>query len=707
MLPRFTLLPSSTKLATSSVLMRRFVSSSSSPSSLKSANHSVSVLAFLNSPKRFIKAPSSSKPSEQEEDFMSAIDQRLDVLERVVSNLVANMTEQQKQQELGSMTATTVKPDSSLVVASNSHNNSNHHNNRSVVAPSAMRSVVKVYSTIVAPNAIQPWQVKSLTTATGTAFIVDRKRKLVLTNAHVVAYASLIEVRRHGQARRCVAECKFISGDCDLALLEIQENAFWEEAAVAGESPDFFSGLTLDGEGNDNSQGDSSSSSSASTKVAPSLESISKIDVFQGFPSLQQNVSVVGFPLGGDQVSITSGVVSRIDQTPYSTSGLRIAAIQIDAAINPGNSGGPALCDGRVVGVAFQSLMQAEGIGYIIPNCVVAHFVRSYLALNEASSASSSSSSSSLPTTTTTTTKSVSGSKFHEGFPSVGLYYQELGNPTLRENFRLPTEANGFLVEKLIGGSPNADKLKAGDIIMKVDGNQIERDITIEWRPNERIQFTHLIHMRNPGDKMVFAVWRNKKEIEVEVIVRVPTPLVRPHLLHPSLNQKPPYIMFAGCVFTILSVPYLEAWGANWPSNAPRALVNQFLYGEISDSRNEIVVLAQILPHAVNRGYSSDSFAHRNVETVNGKSVKNFAHFVELLNEAINVTVEDAKSEDDDDDNNSSNNKNNNHVILGLKDSAFPLTMVLPRKDALEADLLLTNQHGIPESCLAASKKSL
>ena len=145
--------------------------------------------------------------------------------------------------------------------------------------------------------------------------------------------------------------------------------------------------------------------------------------------------------------------------------------------------------------------------------------------------------------------------------------------------------------------------------------------------------------------------------------------------------------MFAGCVFTILSVPYLEAWGANWPTHAPRSLVNQFLYGEISDEKNEVVVLAQILPHAVNRGYSSDSFAHRTIETVNGKSVKNFKSFVELLKEAVN-------------------NESENHVLLGLKDSAFPLTMVLPRKESVEADLHLTNSHGIPSACLASELQS-
>ena len=42
--------------------------------------------------------------------------------------------------------------------------------------------------------------------------------------------------------------------------------------------------------------------------------------------------------------------------------------VQIDAAINPGNSGGPALIDGKMVGLIFSKLTQADNIGYIIPS---------------------------------------------------------------------------------------------------------------------------------------------------------------------------------------------------------------------------------------------------------------------------------------------------------------------------------------------------
>ena len=82
-----------------------------------------------------------------------------------------------------------------------------------------------------------------------------------------------------------------------------------------------------------------------------------------------------GFPTGGTSLSITKGIVSRIEFVPYSfpTSGLRI---QIDAAINPGNSGGPAVAGDKMIGLAFSHMVNAENIGYIIPNEEIELFLK-------------------------------------------------------------------------------------------------------------------------------------------------------------------------------------------------------------------------------------------------------------------------------------------------------------------------------------------
>lgn len=92
--------------------------------------------------------------------------------------------------------------------------------------------------------------------------------------------------------------------------------------------------------------------------------------VFGEMSRMQQTVDAVGYPIGGDTVSITRGVVSRIDWIPYAQSGGEgQLCVQVDAAINPGNSGGPALSNGELVGISFQGLSgdEASSVGYIIP----------------------------------------------------------------------------------------------------------------------------------------------------------------------------------------------------------------------------------------------------------------------------------------------------------------------------------------------------
>src|SRR5262249_15179880 len=78
---------------------------------------------------------------------------------------------------------------------------------------------------------------------------------------------------------------------------------------------------------------------------------------------------------GGNTLSITKGIISRIEFVPYNfpVSGLRV---QIDAAINPGNSGGPAVVGDRMVGLAFSHLGGADNIGYIIPGEEIELFLK-------------------------------------------------------------------------------------------------------------------------------------------------------------------------------------------------------------------------------------------------------------------------------------------------------------------------------------------
>ena len=173
-----------------------------------------------------------------------------------------------------------------------------------------------------------PWQTKQQRESTGSGFIVDGNR--IITNAHCVADQAHVMVRKHGDPRKYSARVVAVGHECDLALLTTDSAEFWE-----GTQP-----LT-----------------------------------FGGIPNLQDPVAVVGYPTGGDNISVSVGVVSRVEPQQYVHGAASLLAIQIDAAINPGNSGGPAVLNKEVVGVAFQSLEGAENIGFIIPVPIIQHFL--------------------------------------------------------------------------------------------------------------------------------------------------------------------------------------------------------------------------------------------------------------------------------------------------------------------------------------------
>ena len=190
------------------------------------------------------------------------------------------------------------------------------------------QAIVKIYTVSKVLNYLEPWN-SSTRSSTGSGAIIEGNR--ILTNAHVVANHTFIEVERYGQRKRYIAKVKFVSHQADLAVLEVEDKAF-------------FKG------------------------VIP-LE-------FGKLPQIEQKIVVYGYPMGGSTLSATIGVVSRIEHHRYAHSGEQFLAIQVDAAVNPGNSGGPALSNGKIIGVVMQVITKSQNIGYLVPVMMVRHFLK-------------------------------------------------------------------------------------------------------------------------------------------------------------------------------------------------------------------------------------------------------------------------------------------------------------------------------------------
>lgn len=413
----------------------------------------------------------------------------------------------------------------------------------------ALDSVVKIFTVSSSPNYFLPWQNKSQRESMGSGFVIVGKR--IVTNAHVVADHTFVLVRKHGSPTKYRAEVQAVGHECDLAILVVESEEFWEGMKF----------LEL-GE----------------------------------IPFLQEAVAVVGYPQGGDNISVTKGVVSRVEPTQYVHGATQLLAIQIDAAINPGNSGGPAIMGDKVAGVAFQNLSGAENIGYIIPVPVIRHFI-----------------------------SGVEASGKYVGFCSLGLSCQPTENVQLRQHFHMRPDLTGVLVSKINPLSDAYNVLRKDDIVLEFDGVPIANDGTVPFRNRERITFDHLVSMKKPNETAVVRVLRHGEEHNLTVLLRPLQPLVPIH----QFDKLPSYFVFAGLVFVPLTQPYLHEYGEDWYNTSPRRLCERALRELPRKAGQELVILSQVLMDDINVGY--ERLAELQVKKVNGVEVENLKHLRKLV----------------------------------------------------------------------------
>lgn len=419
------------------------------------------------------------------------------------------------------------------------------------------RSLVKIYSVVSKPDYYRPWQRQSYRSS-ASGFIIDGQR--ILTNAHVVANQTFIEVRRNGNPKRYQAHVLSVSHDADLALLTVKDPAFFKD-------------------------------------IKP-LE-------FGGLPEAQQDVRAYGFPTGGDTLSITRGIVSRVEHVQYTHSSLQFLAGQIDAAINPGNSGGPVIGrNGKVVGVAMQGRRDADNIGYLIPVPVINHFLED--------------------------TKDGR----YDGFPDPGIIVQDMENDDAKEK-HLMGDSTGVIVRYLLPKSSAKGIIQIEDILLAIDGHDIADDGTVEFRPMERTSFGYYVDLHQVGENVNFTILRHGQMLEVTVPLTVEGVNLAPASFE-EYDRAPRYFIFGGIVFSPLTKNLLLEWGQGWRSKAPPELVVA-LEKLPTEERQETVLALHILATDTNKGYQTIS--QRVIKSIDGKPYLNFKDFYNKVKNSTNTYI--------------------------------------------------------------------
>src|SRR5271155_3097071 len=357
------------------------------------------------------------------------------------------------------------------------------HSSDPAEAPSLQNSVVKIFTTTRYPDPLKPWTKQAPSEISGSGVVIEGRR--ILTNAHVVLYASQVQIQANAAGDKLSATVVAVAPGIDLAILQLDDPSFFDSH--------------------------------------PPVARASKL------PQIKDAVLAYGFPTGGNSLSITKGIVSRIEFVTYNypVSGLRI---QVDAAINPGNSGGPAIAGDKMVGLAFSHLVGGgtENIGYIIPNEEVELFL-----------------------------KDIADGRY-DGKPAMYDELQTLENPALRDFLKLDKSVEGMVVhrpDKTDASYP----LKEWDVITRIGDTPIDNQGMVKIDKDLRVNFAYMIQKLAKDGKLPLTVVRAGKPLKVEL----PVSAVHPTLVSDLQGEYPSYFVYGPMVFSRATRLFLGAFENN------------------------------------------------------------------------------------------------------------------------------------------------
>jgi S1-C subfamily serine protease len=416
------------------------------------------------------------------------------------------------------------------------------------------KSVVKIFTTVRYPDYFRPWSKQSPTSLVGSGVVIEGKR--ILSNAHLVLYASQVQIEANEAGDKISGTVVGVSPDMDLAVIKLDDESFFDSHPPLARAKDL--------------------------------------------PGIKDAVMVYGFPTGGSSMSITKGIVSRIEFTKYNygAMGLRI---QVDAAINPGNSGGPAVVGDKMIGLAFAHLSKSENISYIIPCEEIGLFLKNM----------------------------VNG--MYHGRPLLHVKMQTLENSALRSFLQLDKSVHGAVIQQ-VPPLDSDNPLRKWDVVTEIGQTPIDDEGMIKVDGDLRVVFTYLLTQTAVNGKAPVTVMRAGKLMHLQVPVTSDPPLVMQSLK----GSYSSYFVYGPLVFSTATPELLISLTAGQSSRYwTPVLMDQGspLLRRIDDSPEfegeELVVVTAFFPHKLTRGYNDPTA--QVVKSIDGITVKNLAQMVEIL----------------------------------------------------------------------------
>jgi len=411
-------------------------------------------------------------------------------------------------------------------------------------------SVVKVTSFNRFPDPTRPWAKAQGAGSSGTGVYIDSNR--IITNAHVVLYSSELTVQWSQGGDKVDAKIEALSRDLDLAVLSVADAKFFDKR-----------------------------------KPLPRAKQL---------PKVKDGVTVFGFPVGGADISITKGEVSRINSRQFGNQGYGLE-IQVSAPINPGNSGGPAVVGDQMIGVVYSQLRNAQNIGYIIPNEEVEYFLNN-----------------------------IEAGKF-KGKPRENTLtiYQPLENEAMRRMLKLDRSVQGVVVIRPTPGFP----LKEFDVITKIGDSPVDNFGNVQISNGLRVSFLYLVPKLTKGKTVPITIHRDGQSMPATLPVNYDDPYVIR-----GYNGEPlSYFVHGPMLFVPAKLDDVQIYQKLNPrleaDNSPLFLRRQDHARFVGE---ELVVVTHQFRHKITNGYLEPM--GKTVKAINGTPIRNLRQLVETLRDS-------------------------------------------------------------------------
>ena len=314
------------------------------------------------------------------------------------------------------------------------------------------------------------------------------------------------------------------------------------------------------------------------------LELANSDDIKQG-----DKVSAVGYPLGQDNLKLTSGIIS----------GGQEHMIQTDAPINPGNSGGPLVDkNNKVIAVNSQKMSASDNIGYAVP-------INFYKIL-------------------------IDEFKIKKNIINKPLFlcsFSKIDNYIINY-YDLKKSNGGYLINKI---NKNCCLYKAGirqyDILLEINDLKIDNygEIKVLWNI-EKINLNHLLYRFKLGEKIKIKYFSknsksNEKEKEINLILEYPKfEIVKYYLNFNKLNID--YEIISGLVICNLSLNHISKDQLASSGINKKNMMNLLSFSKSQNRFQKKILLVNVLPGSYTYSYN-DINAGVFLEKINDKKVSN------------------------------------------------------------------------------------